>query len=370
MADAAEGGRADPYATPKANLRDTIKWLAAIFAALAAVVIAGGPISNLGAESLSAGRKLVGVASLLACFVFICIALWRMIQLLRADLIYITDIDPRQAIGTRDDSDEIEEIRKDIRLRKLHFFPDYGSLSEFFEQADAAETSADLLGKDWQEALAGGKPANVVEAAKLAYADQIKELDKFGSAKQDMLWYAAYLRFYGRVRDAMPGLFALGIAALVALLAFTLGVQEKKDDKPPVVVVNNLPGACCKPPPAPPTGAMGAGTVYFGTDKFEIDEAGRTAIENARNQLLAKPATALLIIARTDTVGSERHNVALARNRAEAVRRLMVARGGIAAARVFSAEVPESDLPQVTGDATASSLNRSASLYLVPIERP
>ncbi|HUG23462.1 OmpA family protein [Piscinibacter sp.] len=334
------------------------------------MLIAGAPISNLGAESLSAGRKLVGVASLLACFVCICIALWRMIQLLRADLIYITDIDPRQAIGTRDDSDEIQEIRKDIQLRKPHFFPDFASLTAFFEQAEAAEKSADLLGKDWQDALAANKPVHVAEAAKLAYADQVKEIDKFGSAKQDMLWYAAYLRFYGRVRDAMPGLFVLGIAALVALLTFTLGVQVKKDDKPPPVVVNNPPSECCKLPPAPPTGATDAGTVYFETDKSEIDEAGRTAIENARNLLLAKPDTALLIITRTDTVGSEQHNVSLARYRAEAVRRLMVTPGGIAAARVFSAEMPESDLPHVTGDATDSRLNRSASLYLVSFKRP
>ena len=38
---------ADPYATAKANLRDTIKWLATSLAAVGAAVIAGASISGL-----------------------------------------------------------------------------------------------------------------------------------------------------------------------------------------------------------------------------------------------------------------------------------------------------------------------------------
>jgi OOP family OmpA-OmpF porin len=115
---------------------------------------------------------------------------------------------------------------------------------------------------------------------------------------------------------------------------------------------------------------MDAGVVLFETDSAVVDDAGRAVIEKARNALLARPDTALLVIARTDTVGTERRNASLARDRADAVRKVIVQRGGIASSRVFATEAPKSDLPQVTGESVDSRSNRSASLYLVPLKRP
>jgi outer membrane protein OmpA-like peptidoglycan-associated protein len=361
---AAGGGYTDPYATPKANLRDTIKWMASIFAALAAVVIAGTPISNLGSPSLTLGQQVTGVVALLACFVCICAAIVLMLRLLRADLVYLTDIDPREALGDREDGGEIAAIRKDIGGRKVHFFPDYASLEDFFDKAGQADASAQDLGNKWLAAMAAGEKASI-DAAKEAYANQVTELEKFEGAQQDMLAYAAYLRFYSRIRSATRPLLLLGAGALLALLVFTIVIQAKKEDSGPSVVVVPVPG---EPVSVQTSGAQAAGTIFFETGSAAVGATGLATLERVRDALLAKPDTALLIISRTDTIGTERRNKKLARQRAEAVRNLIVARGGVAATRVFATEAPKSDLPELTNDDVERRANRSASLYLVPIQ--
>jgi outer membrane protein OmpA-like peptidoglycan-associated protein len=341
--------------------------MASIFAALAAVVIAGTPISNLSSASLTWAQQIIGVIALVGCFGCIFAAVLQMLQLLRADVIYLTDIDPRVTLDAHEDREEIEMIRGDIAGRKEHFFPDFASLELFFNQANEAEENARLLGKAWQDKVAAQAPQVEITVAKEDYAEQVRELEKFEAAQQDMLAYGAYLRFYGRIRRAMLPLVVLGVGALAALLVFTLSVQVQKEDKGPSIVVAHMSG---EGDPKPPGASMNAGTVFFETDSAAVDDAGRTIVEKARNALLEKSDTALLIIARTDTMGTERRNVMLARKRADAVRTLVVARGGIAVTRVFATEVPKSDLPQVTDNFTDSRLNRSASLYVVPLKRP
>lgn len=80
----------DPYATAKANLRDTIKWLATSLAAVGAAVIAGASINGLAA--LQGGSllfaALLGGAGLGAILVAIAI----MMRLLTSKVFYFSDL--------------------------------------------------------------------------------------------------------------------------------------------------------------------------------------------------------------------------------------------------------------------------------------
>jgi hypothetical protein len=80
----------DPYATAKANLRDTIKWLATSLAALGAAVIAGASINGLAGlegQSLGAAALLGGVGLLLILF-----AIGIMLNLLTANVFYFSEL--------------------------------------------------------------------------------------------------------------------------------------------------------------------------------------------------------------------------------------------------------------------------------------
>jgi hypothetical protein len=81
---------ADPYATAKANLRDTIKWLATSLAAVGAAVIAGASINGLAALE---GKALIYAALLGgAGLVLILIAIAVMVSLLTSDVFYFSQL--------------------------------------------------------------------------------------------------------------------------------------------------------------------------------------------------------------------------------------------------------------------------------------
>ncbi|MBZ9772319.1 hypothetical protein [Mesorhizobium sp. CO1-1-8] len=80
----------DPYATAKANLRDTIKWLATSLAAVGAAVIAGASINGLAAlkgEALywAVGLGAVGLLGIL-------VAIGVMLSLLTSNVFYFSDL--------------------------------------------------------------------------------------------------------------------------------------------------------------------------------------------------------------------------------------------------------------------------------------
>jgi outer membrane protein OmpA-like peptidoglycan-associated protein len=369
-----EGTAGDPYATNKANLRDTIKWLAGIFAALAAVVIAGTPISGLGAPALGIPRSIIGVVALLVCFTCICTALVIMLRLLRSDVLYPSDIDPSVDLSTREGAEELRRVRVDIQAHRQDFIPDYADMRDFLARLDAAKSSATTLGQRWTQLAADPKAdPTVVAKARADYDTQFQQIQQFRAAQHDILAYAVYQRFYSRLRRATPRLLILGVGALVALMVFSFAVQaSKKDDKAPTIIVvplSNTPAITSPAPPPAVSEKSDVGSVYFATGRADVSKAGLAAIERARNVLLAKADTALLLIARTDTVGGTHINVNLARNRADAVRKLLIQPGGIAASRVFLAEVPKSDFPDLTADQQESEPNRTVSMYLIPFRR-
>jgi outer membrane protein OmpA-like peptidoglycan-associated protein len=89
----------DPYASAKANIRDTVKWLIAALAGVGAAVMGSSPLTGLGSLEwggrllLAASGGFTGMACVLGC---ISIAM----ELLRSEAFFITDLggtDPRNA---------------------------------------------------------------------------------------------------------------------------------------------------------------------------------------------------------------------------------------------------------------------------------
>ena len=112
----------------------------------------------------------------------------------------------------------------------------------------------------------------------------------------------------------------------MALLVFTITVKPQKEDKVPTIFVVSSSSPVEK---IAPSEATEIGTVLFSTGHAEVNEEGKKLIEQARNALIAKPELAILLIARTDTVGPEKINTKLARDRGEAVRNLLIKPGGL-----------------------------------------
>jgi len=238
------------------------------------------------------------------------------------------------------------------------------------EEADAA---AETDRQDWVNAMANAiSTPEEIATAKAQYDFQLEQVRAFESVEAGVLAFASYLRFYNRLRAATQYLIALGVLALFGLMGFSFAVQASKDEKGPAVVVVPIvspPPAPASAPPEPAKERALIGTVLFETGSATLSAQAREAIEHARNELLAKPDTALLLIARTDTVGGSSVNHTLARDRAGSIRELLVGVGGVAAVRVFAAEVPKSDLPKLTEDHRENAENRSVSMYLIPFRR-
>ncbi|HEX7913889.1 MAG TPA: hypothetical protein VF534_38235, partial [Paraburkholderia sp.] len=223
-ASAAAAAAGDPYATNKANLRDTIKWLAGIFGALAAVVIAGTPLSGLGALPWPSTKFLWAGGTLLFSFVCICLALIFTLRLLRADLLYFSDLAPDASAPRTRVPWEIKRLRKNIDKHRADLLPPgYPSMDKFQEVVQAAVTQASDFGNRWVQHAAAPVPDEAqVAQAKAAYEAQVAALLDFRAYQQRILAYASYVRFYNRLRNATPLLFVLGIAALLALMAFAV----------------------------------------------------------------------------------------------------------------------------------------------------
>ena len=98
----------------------------AIFGAVAEIVLAGTPLSGLGALPLGSLRFYLGCIALVAGFSCICTALLSTLRLLRADPLYFSSLytkpgDDKDAGAHRSDreSSEIKAIRSDYRGKGL-----------------------------------------------------------------------------------------------------------------------------------------------------------------------------------------------------------------------------------------------------------
>nr|WP_284507926.1 OmpA family protein [Caballeronia sp. GACF4] len=239
------------------------------------------------------------------------------------------------------------------------------------------DLEADVAGahKDWLDEvdLASASNAPPERTVRVDILRQIHEAlyDNVGAINN----WAAYTRLRGRVVDGCNRALGLGFAALVAIGVFSWAVGQKKEVKvdPPVtqVFVIATPVSNPPPPPSPPVAALPAlNPILFETGKAVLSAEGMTELAKSRDYLRGHRDTCVLVLAYTDTRGSRAVNKALAARRAQAVRGALIAEGGISAARIFVAELPETDLPALTGRAVDSQSNRSVQLLLMTSPPP
>src|SRR5271155_27768 len=85
------GATGDPFGAARANLRDTVKWLVAAFAALAAATLGSSPLTGLG--SLSPGWRLyLATASGMAGLLFVISAIYTALKVLAAKPFYLAEV--------------------------------------------------------------------------------------------------------------------------------------------------------------------------------------------------------------------------------------------------------------------------------------
>jgi hypothetical protein len=106
-----DGPAADPHASARANLRDTVKWLATSLAAVGAAVIAGASINGL--ASLSGTELFAG--ALLGGFGLVAIlsAISILLGLLTSDVFYFTQL-MNDDNASKAIANEIDERARDL----------------------------------------------------------------------------------------------------------------------------------------------------------------------------------------------------------------------------------------------------------------
>jgi outer membrane protein OmpA-like peptidoglycan-associated protein len=348
----------DPFADAKANLRDTVKWLAATFAALAAVVIGTSPLSGLGELEICSAQFLIASVALLVGFGCICCALYVTLRILRPEAIYRSDLLRPLPEKAGDPNDrELADIRHIIDEHATDILPyGYGALAEL---AAATATTKGQLDELYL------RPKSYETTAEIRKGESLRrEIDV---AVDNLLGLGLYLRLQVRLQDAIPWLFGFGISALLALGIFGIAAHEKKNEVKPDstrsqnIVINSEPVTASPKYPA-------LLPILFDTGKAALSEQSYRSIEVVREQLRAHPEAALLLVAHTDTVASDAINTPLAHLRALAVLSVLRGVGGIPAGRIFTTELPKSDLPVLTPLETASTVNRSVELKLIKLD--
>ncbi len=82
---------ADAFAAARANLRDTIKWLATVLAGVAAVAAGSSPLTALGALSPSDTRFQIATAALAVALVCLVAGVGVFLDLLLGDTFYLEE---------------------------------------------------------------------------------------------------------------------------------------------------------------------------------------------------------------------------------------------------------------------------------------
>jgi outer membrane protein OmpA-like peptidoglycan-associated protein len=356
----------DIYATAKANLRDNVKTLVGIFGGIAGLLLAGTPFTGYGSlDPASADHRWwIATIGLVAAVALVGLSILLLLRLLQPDLVYQSAL--RQQVDLarygRVDRDEIEALRREFERQRGELLPD-GT-----QWVDGLETQADQAYAQWLEALdllgAPGAPADLktlIDGRRQVYEGLQDSLEAVNN-------WAAYTRLRYRIVKGCNRAFVRGFLALLAIGMFSWAVGQKKEDKKdaPVaqIFVVQPPAAL---PPSPPTALPAVNPILFKTGQAVLSTEGMAELAKARDYLRGHPDTAVLAFAYTDTRGGGAVNRALAARRAQVVRSALIAEGGIAASRIFVAELPETDLPIFTGRAVDSHSNRSVQLMLLAL---
>ena len=359
---------ADPYATPRANLRENVKTMSTILAGTAGAVIAGSPFSGIGALDPATLRFALASGGLLT--VAVCLFLgWKALTfMLRPDLLdpiilrdSYTDEAVRKLGLPAAETDELIEVKAEFNRSRGALLPENIKSYEAFES---------YLDGQWVKLTAAEKEVaqKTLDAAVLESLR--KRFDHYERNLQDIGFWATVTRLRKRVERGLRKVQILGMASLVALLVFAWAANPpKKDDASlkPTVIQAFVSCASC-PLGQPPV--QTARRVTFPNNSHELDPAAYAVLNEVAAVLRQQPDMGVLLLAHTDMVAGDKLNRALAARRADAVRRALQAQGGIAANRIFASELPKAALPTITGPEIANADNRSVELHVVPLLLP
>ncbi|MDB5946004.1 MAG: OmpA family protein [Ramlibacter sp.] len=362
---------ADIYATAKSNLRDNVKTLIGIFGGIAGLLLAGTPFSGYGALSAFSGRWWVASIGLLLAVVFVGLSVWLLLRLLQPDLVYQSALRQNVDLNRFDksDRDEIDALRKEFLAHREDMLPSGA------KGLDDLEALADTAYGRWQTALASvpvpGAPAGAVQAASQPEAER-KAYEDLNDSLTTINQWAAYVRLRYRIIRGCNKAFLLGLAALCAIGVFSWAVgqrNEEGDKKEAAQQAHVIVLGGTAPTPAQPGAAPLPllNAILFETGRSNLSAEGMTETAKARDFLRTHPDTGVLAFAYTDTRGNAKLNRALANRRARVVKDALMTEGGISGSRIFVAELPETDLPLLTGRAVDSEKNRSVQLVLLPL---
>ena len=110
--------------------------------------------------------------------------------------------------------------------------------------------------------------------------------------------------------------------------------------------------------------AAGSDTIYFGTDKFDLDEASRATLTAQARWLLANPAVRASVEGHADERGTREYNQALGERRANSAKNFLIAQG-VPANRLLTISWGK-ERPVATGsDESAWAQNRRAVTVVV-----
>jgi peptidoglycan-associated lipoprotein len=126
---------------------------------------------------------------------------------------------------------------------------------------------------------------------------------------------------------------ALTVSSALALAACS---KKAPEELPPPPVQTETPGPTTPPPPAgaaPGTQQhfaqvmQGRDTIYFDTDKYDIDAEDQAALNQQANYLQQYPTVRATVEGHADERGTREYNLALGERRANAAKNYLVSRG-------------------------------------------
>ena len=349
------GPIADQYATARATLRDNVKWLAAGFAGVGAVLLAGTPFTGLGALQPGNGRFVLALVTLFVA-TFCAFLAWRILFfVLGPDPSYVNVL--RRHAAPQDTSSltkgqrwEYEQVRREFIAHHEELLP---HKKEFLDDLE------DLTLKAWNA---------YKQAATEDMRKHYLELWRgYSNNEQTVKYWASFVRLHYRAQKGVGYAQLLGLGALIALVGFVWAVNPPKGDTPAkeaatrTVIIDKSACGCGRD--EPPDVALSP--VHFRSGKSALDLQAVQAIEQARNYLREHSEAALLLTAYTDTVATAAFNTKLATDRARAVQESLIREGGIAASRIFVGVLPETDLPRLTAQEAADADNRSVEFAVI-----
>jgi hypothetical protein len=221
----------EDYSDAKENIRDTIKWLAASYASMAAIVMAGTPFSSIGSLTPLEWRFNTAAVGLMVAFILVLWGLYKTLVLLAPDDLYASDL-KEEKLG--------KKLYAEIKTHSWDLLPrNYSTIEKLLEATRS------------EEAVLGGLN---LKTQKQEYEESREKLRLFNTHLERLLHFALFKRMYERLETQIKPLFCIGAAALVSLFIFAWAANPPKESTTKVSIETGVldPAASFSPPNPPP----------------------------------------------------------------------------------------------------------------------